>query len=73
MGMAYKTDRYMYVYIIIPFHNYCLPQSMYFELSFPNRTEDPPASLELLGVLGIDKLFDQLEIFPARKFTHFRK
>ena len=37
------------------------------------RTEDPPASRELLGVLEIDKWFSYLEIFPSRKFAHFEK
>ena len=37
------------------------------------RTEDPPASRELLGVLEIDKWFSYLEIFPRRKFAHFEK
>ena len=37
------------------------------------RTDDPPASKELLGVLGVDKLFDYMEIFPRQKFTHFKK
>ena len=37
------------------------------------RTDDPPASKELLGVLGVDKLFDYMEIFPSQKFAHFKK
>lgn len=38
-----------------------------------SRTDDPDASKELLGVLGVDKLFDYMEIFPSQKFAHFRK
>lgn len=38
-----------------------------------HRTDDPAASRELLGVLGVDKLFDYMEIFPSRKFDHFKK
>ena len=37
------------------------------------RTDDPAASRELLRVLGIDKCFQQLEIFPSKKFAHFDK
>lgn len=49
-----------------------LSREIYF-LLFSCRTEDPAASRELLGVLGIDKCFQQLEIFPSKKFTHFDK
>ena len=38
-----------------------------------SRTDDPDASKELLSVLGVDKLFDYMEIFPSQKFSHFRK
>jgi magnesium-dependent phosphatase 1 len=27
----------------------------------------------LLGVLGVDKLFDYMEIFPSQKYAHFKK
>lgn len=38
-----------------------------------SRTDDPRASRELLGVLGVDKLFDYMEIFPSQKYAHFKK
>ena len=41
--------------------------------SWYSRTDDPPASRELLGVLGVDKLFDYMEIFPSQKYAHFKK
>ena len=27
----------------------------------------------MLGVLGVDKLFDYMEIFPSQKYAHFKK
>ena len=38
-----------------------------------SRTDDPAASRELLSVLGVDKLFDYMEIFPSRKYDHFKR
>ena len=37
------------------------------------RTEDPAASRELLKVLAVDQCFQQMEIFPSKKFSHFEK
>ena len=56
----------------------CIYQDLYglvcvYLFCVSQRTEDPPASRELLRELGIDKCFKQLEIFPGSKFTHFEK
>ena len=42
-------------------------------LAAASRTDDPAASRALLGVLELDTQFQWLEIFPARKFNHFKK
>lgn len=41
-------------------------------LAAASRTEDPPAARQLLHTLALDRHFGQLEIFPRKKFAHFK-